>query len=185
MFKTTDGGTHWSKLKPGINPSEGSPRIEYLLVDPLTPTTLYGASSSAGVFKSTDGGANWSEINNGLTTLYTTDLVMDPQTSTTLYVSATGDLFKTTDGGATWVLLTEFDSYNMVIDPKNPNTFYANSWVGNLAAFVSRDGGINWVNVNAGIDEYQILNMVMDPVTPNVLYLGTDGNGVMKLVMGH
>ena len=51
---------------------------------------------------------------------------MDPVTPTTLYVSSSDGLFKSTDGGATWILLTEFDSYNMVIDFYNKVIDYYN-----------------------------------------------------------
>lgn len=87
------------------------------MIDPTTPTTLYVALYMSGIFKSTDGGESWTAVNRGLplyfearveaTSLYVTDVVIDPTTPTILYAqvfSNSGEgVYKSTDGGATWV----------------------------------------------------------------------------------
>jgi photosystem II stability/assembly factor-like uncharacterized protein len=138
-----------------------------------------------GVYKSTDGGANWNAVNTGLTSLYIQDLVMDSVMSTSLYVTCYDGLFKSTDGGENWILVNSMNLYNLVIDPHNPNTLYANSWIGNMAIFKSTDGGGTWTKVNADLGNYSISKMTMDPKSPGNIYLSTDGNGVMKLITSH
>ena len=57
-----------------------------------------------GVYKSTDQGSSWTHLTvSSSGTARSTDLVMDPQSPTTLYAGFYGKgIFKTTDGGANW-----------------------------------------------------------------------------------
>lgn len=89
--------------------------IRAMVVDPLTPTTLYVAESNAGietqppltpighgVLKSIDGGVTWTAANTGLTNPYVVALAIDPTSPGTLYAGTDGDgVFVTTDGGDT------------------------------------------------------------------------------------
>src|SRR3989442_285675 len=63
----------------------GSGNITAIAVNPLTPTTLYAASSDRGVFKITDGGVNSSPT--GLTNAFLTALSIDHQDPSTLYAA--------------------------------------------------------------------------------------------------
>jgi photosystem II stability/assembly factor-like uncharacterized protein len=112
LVKSTDGGESWTALSLGWPVRYG---IDVLAIDPKTPGTLYVAVNMAGLFKSTDGGQSWAAINEGLplyvepsdaTNLYLTDIVVDPQTPTTLYVQVytNGDesIFKSINGGLSW-----------------------------------------------------------------------------------
>src|SRR5207244_4643089 len=57
-----------------------------------------------GIYKSTNQGSTWTHLSvPGSGTARSTDLVMDPQSNTTLYAGFLGKgIFKTTDGGAHW-----------------------------------------------------------------------------------
>jgi photosystem II stability/assembly factor-like uncharacterized protein len=57
-----------------------------------------------GIYKSTNQGSSWTHLNvPGSGTARSTDLVMDPQSNTTLYAGFLGKgIFKTTDGGTHW-----------------------------------------------------------------------------------
>jgi photosystem II stability/assembly factor-like uncharacterized protein len=85
VFKSTDGGGHWSAVNTGLTITD----VVALAIDPATPTTLY-AGTFGGVFKSTDGGTNWSAVNTGLTNTYVVALAIDPATPTTLYAGTNG-----------------------------------------------------------------------------------------------
>ena len=86
MFKSTDGGGHWSAANTGLT----TMCVNALAIDPQTPSTLYAGTVDAGVFKSTDGGGHWSAANTGLTTMYVRALAIDPQTPSTLYAGTEG-----------------------------------------------------------------------------------------------
>lgn len=57
-----------------------------------------------GIYKSSDQGSTWTHLGvPGSGTARSTDLVMDPQSNTTLYAGFLGKgIFETTDGGAHW-----------------------------------------------------------------------------------
>jgi hypothetical protein len=114
IFKSTDGAASWAVLKRGewIENAE----VTALVIDPQTPTTLYVALYMSGIFKSTDSGLSWTAVNSGLplyfearveaTSMYVTDVVVDPVTPMTLYAQASSNsgegIFKSVDGGSTW-----------------------------------------------------------------------------------
>lgn len=114
IFKRTDGAASWAVLKRGEWIENAA--VAALVIDPQTPTTLYVALDMSGIFKSTDGGESWTAVNSGLplyfearveaTSLYVTDVVIDPTTPTTLYAQASSNsgqgIFKSIDGGSTW-----------------------------------------------------------------------------------
>jgi photosystem II stability/assembly factor-like uncharacterized protein len=112
IVKSTDGGVTWAPPKRGW-PARYA--IEALALDPKTPTTLYVAVDMAGLFKSTDGGQNGTAINKSLPLYFDkgedasfliTDIAVDPQTPTTLYVVAYSNggegIFKSVNGGRSW-----------------------------------------------------------------------------------
>lgn len=109
-------------------PEGGS--INLLVIDPMTPTTVYAGTFGGGVFKSTDGGDSWSVRNTGLTNTDVSALVIDPMTPTTVYVGTGGDgVFKSTDEGATWKAsntgLTNTWIISLAIDRATPTIVYA------------------------------------------------------------
>jgi photosystem II stability/assembly factor-like uncharacterized protein len=148
--------------------------ITALVIDPLTPTTVYAGVLGGGVFKTTDGGSAWSPINNGLTTSQIRAVAIDAQTPTTLYAGSGGaGLFKTTDAGASWTLLDNARMnanfiFDIAVDPQTPSTLYVGGNGENLLKSV--DGGTTWIS--AGPVSSQAI--AIDPLTPTTLYAGTD-----------
>ena len=57
MFKSTDGGNNFTPINNGFS---GNGR--QIVIDPVTPTTLYGTTFGNTVFKSIDGGATWTFV---------------------------------------------------------------------------------------------------------------------------
>src|SRR5712664_3508510 len=96
VLKSTDGGVSWNAAGlTGVG-------VLSLVIDPLTPTTLYAGTSSSGVFKSSDGGASWSATGlTGIGDVLT--LTIDPLTPTTLYAgTSTSGVYKSTNSGVNW-----------------------------------------------------------------------------------
>ena len=63
LYKTTDGGGKWSKLKTHF---AAQLRVKALLVDPQNSARVVAGLSDGAVFLSTDGGASWTALNEGL-----------------------------------------------------------------------------------------------------------------------
>ena len=165
--------------------------LRMIVVDPASPETVYVlmASSVFGlttdVFKSTDGGATWSRgVSPG--DGFSTVLVIDPITTTTLYAGGVNGVAKTTDGGLNWTLMNSgllpTDVSALAVDPANPATVYAGTH--NSGVFKSIDGGASWLDINAGLDNGRIVGVVIDPFAPSTLYAGTFGAGVYKTIDG-
>ena len=121
-----------------------------IAIDPNDPDIVWvgtgeanifrSSNAGCGVFKTTDGGKTWNAT--GLENTFTVGRIrIDPKNSDIVYVGATGHewtpneergLFKTTDGGKTWTKILYIDEntgvYDIVLDPKDPNTIYCSTW---------------------------------------------------------
>jgi len=108
LFKSTNGGSSWSVADEGLPPLLDSfVLVAALVVDPITPSTLYAGMQTGDVFKSTNGGQGWQPADAGLPGYpgNPLGLVIDPKTPSTLYAAAGGPLahlFKSTNGGDAW-----------------------------------------------------------------------------------
>jgi photosystem II stability/assembly factor-like uncharacterized protein len=162
VFKSTDGGAHWSKvLYVDENTGAGD-----LVMDVSHPKTLYAAMWQAqrnpgllvsggpgsGLYKTIDGGAHWTKIsiNPGFATgllgrIGVSIAASDPKIVYAIVQAKEGGVFRTDDGGAHWkrvnasMEMRQRAFYYMAIyaDPNDPNTIY----VPNARFFVSHDGG--------------------------------------------
>lgn len=121
--------------------------------------------------------AQWVSV--GPAGLDATDIAIDPQTPTTVYVTAGTQIFVSTDSGTTWNALTSFPSRvsSLAIDPQTPTTMYAA--LSELIeerfraeAFIEKpvqllksvDGGQSWT-------ELGVWGAVsIDPHNPSILY---------------
>ena len=149
----------------------------------------------AGVFKSVDRGSSWEQINNGLDTLETNVLVVDPNDSNTLYLGTDDDgLYKSTNGGANWTQLNvpqisePFGVGDVAVDPKDSNMLYLatvdyfrlageRGALGDFGIYKSTDGGTTWEDFNKGLLHPGVFSLELNPET-RILYAGTRAGGV-------
>jgi photosystem II stability/assembly factor-like uncharacterized protein len=127
VFKSTDGGAHWSPL--GLAETRYIGRI---WVDPANAENVlvgaqgrfFGPSPDRGIYRSTDGGKNWSHVLKINDWTGVVDIASDPKNPKLLFASAweahqypwlsyfvpvTGPgsaIYKSTDGGASWQKLS-------------------------------------------------------------------------------
>jgi len=100
-----------------VGPGNIGGRTRALVIDPLTPQTLYAGGVSGGIWKSTDGGASWRATDDLMANLAVTTLAIDPVDTQVLY-AGTGEgffwpysmarglgIFRSLDGGETWYQL--------------------------------------------------------------------------------
>jgi photosystem II stability/assembly factor-like uncharacterized protein len=202
LFKSTDGGAHWSPSNAGFPPPSCDDTtctaltVSVLVVDPQTPATVY-AGTNVGVFKSTDGGSFWIASNTGLTDLVVGVLAVDPQTPATLYAATLTGVFKSTDGGAHWTasdtglphasiccpLVALPSVFSLTVDPRTPATVYAGTVNG---VFKSTDGGARWAFSMTGVEFAgdHVSAVAIDPQAPATLYAATFGAGVLRSTDG-
>lgn len=145
LFKSTDGGTRWTKLgggfpskvmvgKIGVSVSRANPNRVYAIVE--------AADDQDGVYRSDDAGATWTRTFTQRALLqrafYYTHIEADPVDADTVYVLNVG-AFKSTDGGKTFPsagINSHSDYHDIWINPTN-----------NQAIVVGNDGG-GTVSVN-------------------------------------
>lgn len=205
VWKTTDGGSNWKNITDKyfggtIGAVAVAPSDESILYVGEGENTLRGNVSEGlgGIWKSDDGGRSWKNL--GLKDArHIVRIVIHPKDPNTVWVAAMGHLFgpntergvfKTTDGGKTWkkVLYVndQTGASDLVMEPGNPNVFYAGTWrvirtpysmeSGGEGSGVwkSTDGGETWSNLSAnkGLPKgvWGIVGIAVAPSNPDKVY---------------
>jgi uncharacterized repeat protein (TIGR01451 family) len=169
----------WQSLGPG---NVGG-RTRALLIDPVTPNTMYAAGVAGGVWKTTNGGASWAPLDDFMANIAVNSMAFEPGNSSVIY-AGTGEgffnadgvqgagIFKSTDSGATWTRLastttSDFFFVNDIVVGNGANSqhVYAATRSG---VWRSLDGGATWA---------MILNV------PTVAGSATGVRGATDLVM--
>ena len=214
------GGDQYAKEGVGLTGSEDSGEswrnsddgfvrdvhVSKLIIDPNNNNVFYATTQGeteytdkvgdgAGVFKSTDRGNNWSQINNGLNSLETNVLVVDPNDSEILYLGTDDDgVYKSTDGGETWKKLNvssvpkSFGVGDIIVDPQNSNNIYigtvdyfrlseSRGVLGDFGIYKSTDGGTTWEEFNSGLKHLGVFSLELSEEN-RILYAGTRAGGV-------
>lgn len=129
IYKTTDGGLTWNKLKNGL-PTVDLGRIG-LAIAPTNPNVVYAtveaAEQKGGIFRSIDKGLNWEKRNpfdSGA--MYYAQINVDPRNLDRIYVGSPFYMVSD-DGGKTVRRLGEknkhVDNHVIWIDPHNTNHY--------------------------------------------------------------
>lgn len=202
LLKSTDGGNSYTQINQGI-PLNSNVRTYYdILVDPVSPNTLY-LGTNVGAFKSLNGGATWTPMPRLNVVpgfgqpLRVNRLVLDPSNRLTLYAATNGGLFKTMDGGEQWTAINTglglspgTEVFVLAVDPATPKTLYAGVQGFQGGLFKSTDGGATWRAGNTGLvfpgtTFVQTVNaLAIDPAAPNTLYAGAGSSGIFKTTDG-
>lgn len=145
--RTTGNWTTLNSDTPPTGYDVGSGRINFVVFDPISPTTtMYVGAPDGGLWKTTDGGTTWSTNTDFLPVIGCSGLVIDPTDSQKMFL-LTGEretdrrsigVLKSTDGGATWnptsLVWTALDNYKtskIVMDPNDPSIM-----------MIATDGGV-------------------------------------------
>ena len=149
LFKTTDGGDHWTELTRNPGLPEGIWGNIGVTVSGGNSNRLWAniEADSGGVFRSDDGGATWQRTNNDRNlrqrAWYYTKINADSKDTNVVYVNNVS-FMKSTDGGKTFRPVRGMqhgDSHDLWVDPKNNQRMIESDDGG---AEVSVDGGRTW-----------------------------------------
>jgi photosystem II stability/assembly factor-like uncharacterized protein len=178
VYKSTDGGAHWSSL--GLADTR---HIGKIWIDPKNPDLVlvgaqgrfFGPNAQRGMFRSTDGGKHWSQVLkiNGWTGII--DLASDPTDPHELFASAWeahqypwqayftpeigngSAVYKSTDEGATWTRLSGGGwpagqlgriGLGVTHTAKGTRIYAAVDAKDAAGLYRSDDGGARWARVN-------------------------------------
>ena len=147
VWKTTDGGSNWKNISDKyfggtIGAVAVAPSDESVVYVGEGENTMRGnvAEGLGGVWRSADAGRTWKNIglNDGR---HIIRLIVHPRDPNTVWAAVMGHLFgpneergvyKTTDGGKTWkrtlYINNQTGASDLVMEPGNPDVFYAGMW---------------------------------------------------------
>ena len=186
VYKSTDGGRHWTRLAGGGWPEGNLGRIGLAATRSARGTRLYAvvdAEKLGGLYRSDDAGATWSRANGDdeLVNGYFARLTAVPGDPDTVYAmgrsihrcSALGthcEIIKGSPGGD--------DYHDLWINPLHPDHLITGSDQG---AVVTVDGGAHWsswYNQPTG----QMYHLAADNRFPYWIYAGQQDSGTVRAV---
>ncbi|HEX5435724.1 MAG TPA: hypothetical protein VFW98_01095 [Gemmatimonadaceae bacterium] len=178
IYKTTDGGAHWTELAHGL-PTGDKGRIG-LAISHTNPRLVYAIvehPTAGGFYRSTDGGAHWTHMNSlDSRPVYYSTIYVDPSNDQRIYMLARY-FYMSEDGGRTWrIMPTEptydvglkGDYHSMWIDPHNTAHFYL---AGDGGVYESWDRGATYVRLN-NLPITQFYGIGVDNRSPYYIYGG-------------
>jgi photosystem II stability/assembly factor-like uncharacterized protein len=149
IWKTSDGGAHWSNI--GLNPGMAAGPLGRIgLSVPVTaPGRVYAVveAQDGGLFRSDDGGAHWQHLyakhDLNQRAWYFSRIYTDTKDADHLFVTQAAGLMVSKDGGKTFKsqYATGGDHHVLWIDPANPQTL---ALANDAGASISLDGGTSW-----------------------------------------
>jgi photosystem II stability/assembly factor-like uncharacterized protein len=147
LYRSTDGGTTWTRLAGGGLPGGIYGRIG-IAVSPVDGSRVYASIEAAegGLYRSDDAGATWTRVNSDerfrQRAWYFSHIFADPRQLDTVYALNTG-MFRSVDGGKTFDLLPapHGDHHGLWIDPADPRRMINGNDGG---ATLTVDGGRTW-----------------------------------------
>lgn len=187
VHKSTNQGTSWTITNGGLS-LDGQPLLA-MTVSNFSTDTIYATTSPTStrghVFVSFNGGTSWTNITGILPDRYLTDIAIEPNNASTVYVTAAGygssHLFKSTNAGQSWndigSTLPDAPGYCVIVDPLNANNvFFGND----ITVYASTDAGNSWFEYSNGLPEAAFIYDLNILATNHRLRVATHGNGVYE-----
>jgi photosystem II stability/assembly factor-like uncharacterized protein len=205
VWKTTDGGSNWKNITDKyfggtIGSVAVAPSDDNIIYVGEGENSMRGnvAEGLGGIWRSEDAGRTWKNL--GLKDgRHIIRIVIHPRDPNTLWVAVMGHLFgpneergvfKTTDGGKTWkktlYVNDQTGASDLVMEPGNPEIFYAGMWrvkrsPHNMESggegsglYKSVDGGETWkpITANKGLPKgvWGIVGVAVAPSNPEKIY---------------
>jgi photosystem II stability/assembly factor-like uncharacterized protein len=148
IFKSTDGGEHWTEITRNRGLPAGVIGNIGLAVSPVNPSHVWAIieADSGGVFRSMDGGATWIRTNSDRRlrqrAWYYTRIFADTKDENSVYVLNTG-MYRSTDNGKTFrnIQVPHGDNHDLWVAPNDAQRMIESNDGG---ANVSFNGGKSW-----------------------------------------
>jgi len=182
LFKSTDGGEHWTEFTPAN--AKGFPEKPYgriaVQVAPSKPQVVYAVveSKSSALYRSNNGGRDWEKLDASQYMVwrpfYFANLTVDPKDENKVF-KVDGPLLLSVDGGKSFSSVggsAHGDFHDVWIDPGNPNVILTGDDGG---LWRSLDGGTRWEHF-ANLPVSQFYHVSVDMADPYRVYGGLQDN---------
>ncbi|MGH9140340.1 MAG: WD40/YVTN/BNR-like repeat-containing protein, partial [Vicinamibacterales bacterium] len=152
VYKTTDGGDHWSRLSSGfpddligkvwVDIAQSDPKVVYAQVE--------AKGAKGGLYRTADAGASWTLVNSSQSLrarpFYFNKVFVSPKDENDVWVSEL-NFHHSTDGGRTFVNVNTPHGDNHVVwfNPDQPHIFIETNDGG---ANITQDNGRSWSSIN-------------------------------------
>ena len=183
LYKSTDGGSHWEKMKDGLPEAIGKSGIS---VSRSNPERVYAVieaeGEKAGVYRSDDGGKKWKQVNkdriNITRSWYYMEIFADPVDENIVWVM-NAPAMRSIDGGKTFqrVATPHGDNHHLWIHPFD-NQKMINSNDG--GANISNNGGKSWSS-QQNQPTSQFYRVITDHQVPYHVYGGQQDNSAIGI----
>lgn len=178
LYKSTDGGTTWDKMKVGLPEEFGKAGISVSRANPeLVFAVIEAEGEKGGVYRSDDAGKKWTQVNkdriNITRSWYYMEIFADPQNENIVYV-LNAPVTKSIDGGKSFTPLAvpHGDNHHLWINPFD-NQKMINSNDG--GANISNNGGASWSTQDYQATS-QFYRVITDNLVPYNVYGGQQDN---------
>ncbi|WP_281991270.1 VPS10 domain-containing protein [Aquimarina aggregata] len=197
VYKSTDGGFNWKIMNNGIPNGASVRRLE---MHPTKNSVIYAASNwsnknkvAGGLFRTTNKAASWSKVKIPEAIKSVNNVHIDEKTKD-IYISCgrrsgtneEGGIWRSEDEGKTWKKIFDLPYvWQTETSPINPNIIIAsvpwNSKAKNLGAYLSRNGGENWIKINKNLAHPDAITDIRpDNKNENVFWCAGWGSGWYK-----
>lgn len=181
LFKSTDSGETWTKLKAGLPEVMGKAGIS---VSRANSNVVYAniEAEKSGVYKSVNGGKSWSLVNSDRVAVtrswYYMEIFADPVNEDVVYV-LNAPMLKSIDGGKSFtnVPVPHGDNHDLWIHPEN-NQVMINANDG--GANISFNGGASW-STQENQPTVQFYRVITDNRFPYHVYGGQQDNSTVAI----
>jgi photosystem II stability/assembly factor-like uncharacterized protein len=171
VFKTIDGGDHWTRLTTGL--PEGPLGRIGIAVSGADSSRVFALVDAAagGIFRSDDGGTKFERVNDGrgLTgrSWYYAHIFADPADPNVVY-AGNQDFFRSTDAGRSFspIPMPHGDNHALWIDPRDTRVMIEGNDGG---ATITVDGGRSW-STELNQPTAEIYRVVTDNQLPYRVY---------------
>ena len=147
--------------------------VHAIVATPAHTSTLYAATSHAGVFKTLDGGNHWTPVNRGMHQVDVLALVQDPTSPGILFAGTRNGLYKTVDGAAHWQPVNAVigdGQIKVLTFDAGAHRLYAGTQQG---IWISDDAGTTWSQLAAQPADRNITALAIALDGAHSIYVGT------------
>ncbi|MEO1653370.1 MAG: glycosyl hydrolase, partial [Bacteroidota bacterium] len=183
LYKSTDGGETWNKMKKGLPDTLGKAGISVSRANSQRVFAVIEAKGTkGGVYRSDNGGLSWQQVNKDRVTItrswYYMEIFADPQDEETVYV-LNAPALKSVDGGKSFQRMPtpHGDNHGLWINPDN-NQIMINANDG--GANVSFNGGKSW-STQSNQPTAQFYRVITDNRFPYHVYGGQQDNSSVAI----